>query len=948
MKRSHLNEAAHPLHPDTAEACNLVGVQAYVDGKLGESNEVMRGCLAIAQATLRPDHPAIATYLKSLAYSTLDMGDVAEARVLLERSMEIVDASARTPAPIVAIHFIDLAGVLFLQADYEQARRLYEEAKSIDERVYGPYHGEVTTIIFNLGLVAASAGDLSDAGRRFTEAAQNWAHQFGPEHPFVALALTAHGETLANAGRDREAVPFFEKALAIRKRVFPATHPMVGKTLSALGTSLARTGALQRASLLSQEALRIFENSDAPDAVALADALVLRADILVAEGDVTAARRMLERAVEVRDRSYGASHPRSADARIMLAGLLARGNLWAESWKEAITAEEATRENRRLTLRYLPERQALEFASAQRKGLDIALSYDGIDAPITTRTLDAVIRSRALVLDELGARRQSLRDADPKTVKQWDTLSAHRQRFANLVTRGPGSQKLEEFAALVDQVRLEKERAERELADSSITFRTQELETEIGLAQVCAELQPDDVLVSFVRYDRTVVASSPGKAPAFQIVPSYGAFVLRRCESAPVFVRLGAAERTDALVEEWRRRVTDSIRPASESTPAERPLRTIGVSLRVRIWDPLRAQLLGVRRVFIVPDGSLSLLPFAALPMESGKYLIEDGPLLHYLSAERDLVKYRETPRRSQTLLSVGGPSYFDASSFAKLSKTPVATLAFAAPAAPIATFRGGPSRCPGFQSMTFRELPGSRVEAQTIADLWRTLGGEGGSDFRNADLLTGAAATEHSVKTLGPGHGVLHIATHGFFLGSDCPSATTAVRSVGGLVSIAPKSSARPASVSRSDAKPENPLLLSGLAFAGANRRSAAGPDEDDGILTAEEVAALNLEGNDWVVLSACDTGLGTVAAGEGVLGLRRAFQIAGARTVIMSLWAVEDRSARQWMGELYGARLDRNLDTALAMREAALRFIQARRAKGQSSHPFYWAGFVAAGDWH
>jgi CHAT domain-containing protein len=140
---------------------------------------------------------------------------------------------------------------------------------------------------------------------------------------------------------------------------------------------------------------------------------------------------------------------------------------------------------------------------------------------------------------------------------------------------------------------------------------------------------------------------------------------------------------------------------------------------------------------------------------------------------------------------------------------------------------------------------------------------------------------------------------------------------------------------------------LLSGLAFAGANRRVVMRPDEDDGILTAEEVASLNLAGVEWAVLSACDTGLGEIKAGEGVFGLRRAFQIAGARTVIMSLWSVEDESTREWMRALYQGRLQQRLDTAAAVREAGLTVLRARRAKGQSTHPFYWAAFVAAGDW-
>jgi len=145
----------------------------------------------------------------------------------------------------------------------------------------------------------------------------------------------------------------------------------------------------------------------------------------------------------------------------------------------------------------------------------------------------------------------------------------------------------------------------------------------------------------------------------------------------------------------------------------------------------------------------------------------------------------------------------------------------------------------------------------------------------------------------------------------------------------------------------PDNPLLLSGLALAGANQRRPTPGNPEDGILTAEEVAALDLNGVEWAVLSACDTGVGEIKAGEGVFGLRRAFRIAGARTIIMSLWAVEDRAARAWMRPLYEGRLRDRLSTADAVRHASQTVLAERRAKGLSTHPFYWAGFVAAGDW-
>ena len=230
---------------------------------------------------------------------------------------------------------------------------------------------------------------------------------------------------------------------------------------------------------------------------------------------------------------------------------------------------------------------------------------------------------------------------------------------------------------------------------------------------------------------------------------------------------------------------------------------------------------------------------------------------------------------------------------------------------------------------MQFGPLAGTGREVQEVARLWT------GSP---SQILENRAATERAFKRDAPGHRVLHLATHGFFLDGVCPPAAAGTRSVGGL------STGR-----KSESKlslGESPLLLAGLALAGANRRASAGPADEDGILTAEEVTALNLDGVEWAVLSACDTGLGEVKAGEGVFGLRRAFQIAGVRTVIMSLWSVDDQAARLWMRTLYERRLQKHLGTAVAVHEASLSVLRDRRMRGQSTHPFYWAGFVATGD--
>jgi CHAT domain-containing protein len=134
-------------------------------------------------------------------------------------------------------------------------------------------------------------------------------------------------------------------------------------------------------------------------------------------------------------------------------------------------------------------------------------------------------------------------------------------------------------------------------------------------------------------------------------------------------------------------------------------------------------------------------------------------------------------------------------------------------------------------------------------------------------------------------------------------------------------------------------------LALAGANRAAEDMKDENEGFLTAEEVATLNLGGTDWVVLSACHSGIGDAWSSEGRLGMRRAFALAGARSVIASAWALGDATTGEWVAALYRARLGGEVDAAAAVRDASLEVLAARRASHRSTHPFYWAAFSASG---
>jgi CHAT domain-containing protein len=239
--------------------------------------------------------------------------------------------------------------------------------------------------------------------------------------------------------------------------------------------------------------------------------------------------------------------------------------------------------------------------------------------------------------------------------------------------------------------------------------------------------------------------------------------------------------------------------------------------------------------------------------------------------------------------------------------------------------------------------LKATRDELATVRDSFE-------QTHPDADVkaLRGADATEGRVKELAPNFRYLHLATHGFFAPPSLRSALAPEAKPGKAGSFGDKGVAG-----------FHPGLLSGLALAGANREPW--PGEEDGILTALEVAELDLGGVELATLSACETGLGAVAGGEGVLGLQRAFQAAGARTVVASLWSVDDEATRKLMVEFYDNLWQKNLPKLEALQQAQLWMLREGRKRnlvplendGEKENkqrpvpPFYWAAFVLSGDW-
>lgn len=930
---------------EAAAVLDLLVAALWQGGKSTEpeSRELAERAVAIKEKRLPKTDAALALSLFQLAALRSNAGAHAEAKLLFERTLAIREKALGPDHPDVAFTLNVFGSSRWRAGDYVEGKRLLERGLEIRERTLGPEHLDVAGSLNNLAALLFDMSDFTGAKSLMERAVAIWEKTLGPMHPRVGLGVTNLALVHFILGDHAGAKPLYERGLAIQEKALGAEHPAVALTLNNLAGAVAETGEPEAARSLYERSLSIREKVFGPESHEVAEVLVNLANLSKAMGDYAAARPLYARALAMSEKALGPDHPLVAAVLLPSAALLAETGEPGAAVTVALRADHIGREQLRLSLRTLAEREALAYASGRHSGLGLALSVlaEGGEKEAGSQRLvwDAVVRSRSLVLDEMAARHRTISGSeDPEIGRAARDLTSAREALAKLLVSGPGNESPQQYRDRVEQARQAREKAERALGEKSAVFRTEQGRAKLGLDEVAAALPADGALLAVVVYGRHPMGPrkphSKGKEP--EPVPSYLAFVLKGSGGKPEVVPLGTAEEIDSLVSRWREPIAQEARaPGRASKRIEAGHRAAGVALREKIWRPLEPHLAGARRVFVVPDGALHFVNLAALPVGRDRYLIESGPMMHHLSAERDLVP-REATREGEGLLAVGAPAFDEPRLFAALAPSGRPTSA-AGPAGPPdtsgATYRGPRSACGSFTSMSFEALPAAGLETSEIATLWNAAEHPLSVPATKsvARVLTGAAATEAAFKKQAGGRRILHLATHGFFLGGRCASALDAPGRQPGVPTLAG----------------ENPLRLAGLALAGANRRASAGADEEDGILTAEEIAALDLAGVDWAVLSACDTGIGDVKASEGVFGLQRAFRVAGASTVVMSLWPVEDAATRAWMTRLYRDRLTRKRSTAEAVHGASLEVLRHQRSQRKSTHPFYWAGFVAVGDW-
>lgn len=910
------------------ERSHKKSVELMKAGRYTDAISLSQRALELMEQSLGPAHPLVTIEMGYLGTLYHVIGAFSEAETLYLRALAIQEKSVGPEHPELALTMAGLASVYYRMGQFMKAEALLQQALAIQEKAVGPEHQAVATIVTMLASIYLAIRDYAQAERLLKRALWIDEKALGPGDPGVAGLLNNLGELYRTMGEYAKAEPLYLRALAIEEKASGPEHPSVAKTLNNLGLLYRAIGESEKAKPLLERALAITEKTlgnEHPNAGTILNNL---GNLYLARGEYAKAEPLYLRSLAVREKAFGDEHSDVAQTLDNMAFLAAA----QRDFQAALNLFKKTHAIQERLIRdifaFTTEGQKLQFVQSIAGDyvvLSLIHQYLNAEQEAVRSGLAFVLRRKGIVFDAQSRAREALQGRmSAATRKEWDQLSALRGDLARLVLNKPEKMSLEVYRARLASLQQQIETVEQRLAGESALVAKELKQRNISVEAAARALPEHSALVEFVKiqdYDFAKREWSP--------IWRYMAFVLTSVGDVTL-VDLGEA----GMLEATARRVLTDIRVSLDSRGFQVLKKPHDVDhqqqsfkslfgLYSQLWGPLEKSLKGVDKVVVSPDALLNLVPFAALIDGDRRSLLERYQLT-YVSSGRALIGLAGAQiQPSSDLLLVANPAF---GKKAQGSGNAVVSVRSR-------DFRG-----------VFDPLPGTEREAKEIPPL------VSGKEEQKR-VLEGMGATEDAVK-FARSPRILHLATHGFFLQDEEIDLCGDVRGVTIVKNemheekalcekrrgVAVVKKEKPASAKQY----ENPLVRSGLAFAGANKASEI-TEGDDGILTALEITGMDLYGTELVVLSACETGVGEVQNGEGVFGLRRAFALAGAKNLMMSLWPVSDEITAKQMNAFY-----LNLQTmppAEALRQAQLETIKELNTKEGIASPALWAPFILQG---
>jgi len=801
------------------------------------AQEVFDRCQDIRQRLLGPDAAPVAEVLNALGALEENRSNLSLAEAFYEQAITIQEKVLGTQSAITANTWNNLATLYWIMGDYASAQKFFTQALAVREKTLGPNSPVVAQTFTNLALLDSSLGDYDGAEDYFQRALRIRMTRLGPDNPSTLTTLSQLGLLYVREGEDSRAEPLLVRAVAMQEKISQADDPDVARSLEQLAMLYDRRKLYDKAEPLHQQALEIRGRILGDEHPEYAASLAALARHDHAQGKLAEALPLYEQALKIDEEALGENHPDTLAIASDLGFLKIELRQPDDATRLAYDVAEAQQNMLNSVFTFAPERQRMEF--------ERTLSPCDLPAALADADLlaEMVLRTKGVVLDSLledEAVTRAERDPDVR-----DLMEKRRLLQAQLGSEDvSGADFSTSPTALADRQKLEQEEQQLEasLADKGVGSG----KTRRALATDVSEIQdalPDDAaLVEYVVYNRYT--------GHLGFEPAYGAVVLTR--DARQWVPLGSAAEIDALVRLDQKYMRKRVREAALAEVLHRLYQSLGQPVIAALPE-------GIHRLIISPDGDLNFVSFATL-LDAGDHFLADDFELKYVSSGRDLLQKSGWTPKTKRLVVFANPDYNHL------------------PDGVIVKHR---SRIVVSDDDLLPPLPGAEREAAFLQQ-------EAQRDGLEVEVYRGADASEANLAKQDSPY-VLHLATHGLYLSEDDVPNLPADMGDGGKTFTA------------------QPMTRSLLALAGAAvtlrdwKKGVFPPLENDGLLTAQKVANLNLDRTWLVVLSACDTGDGEARAGEGVLGLRRGFAEAGAQNLLMTLWTADDAETANLMEAFY-----------------------------------------------
>lgn len=871
----------------------------YADqGQIGQAETFYKIVLDIREKKLGKNHPDYARILNNLAGVYQFTGDYDKAISLFNEVKNIFGSKNGMDSIEYAFCLHNLANVYFEIGNYNQAELYYTSALSIREKLNGRNDRQCAASINCLGNLYSAMGLPDKALILFQEALEIYKSTVGENNFYLAGCLNNIAEIFSQRKQFDQAEDYYIKAKAIFEKTLGKESPDYAMTIDNMANMYFNKQDFKQAEKLYLEAFEIRKNIFGLVHPEVANSLSNLGSFYTNRNMPLEARPYLSQAKEIWEKIFGKDHP---DYVLALNNLICHYWLTNQNKELKESLIESNRIEKKLVSRasrHLSEFELSSYIKAFSSSLDRVFSYCDVSHSLQGECYNNVLFYKGYLLNA-AAQLSRIAHLDSNLIETFNELKLCNQNLSRELTLPLENRSKDKIQSLEENINI----IEKGLARKGRSL--EETQKEIGFQDLIHSLKPNEAVIEFVHFNFI-------KAEFTDSIV-YAALLIRKDLLEPVYIKLFEQKSLDSLLKFENSRRSEYVntlytltdRGIKAQTNSRRNLADI-------LWKPLEPYLVGINTVYYASTGLLHRINFDAIAINDQETIADSYHLIG-LGSTRQLVQQIPFEIKNNDAVLFGGINFEEDTIGINKNRMPTEINSDKKEHLLISNS--------DMKLTTWDFLPGTEREVNSLQKIMQSAG-------INVILKKGFEATEKSFKNIGTNNKssprILHIATHGYFFPDLKESRQASVTNP--QKEIVFKTS-------------DHPMLRSGLIMAGGNaawqgKQTLEG--REDGILTAYEISQMNLSNTELVVLSACETGLGDIQGNEGVYGLQRAFKIAGAKYLIMSLWQVPDKQTSLLMTTFYKKWLEDKMSIPDAFHAAQ------KQMRENGLDPYNWAGFV------